>query len=82
MARGAEVIKKKGGAGFAVGIAIQEVIESIALDRRRDPAGFELQEGCYGIRNVALSRADRGRRAPASLIDSRSSCGRKKFKPA
>ena len=32
---GAEVIKKKGGAGFAVGLAIQEVIEAIALDRRR-----------------------------------------------
>ena len=31
---GAEVIKKKGGAGFAVGLAIQEVIEAIALDRR------------------------------------------------
>lgn len=30
---GAEVIKRKGGAGFAVGIAIQDVIESIALDR-------------------------------------------------
>ena len=32
---GAEVISKKGGAGFAVGLAIQEVIEAIALDRRR-----------------------------------------------
>ena len=31
---GAEVIKKKGGAGFAVGLAIREVIEAIALDRR------------------------------------------------
>ncbi len=31
---GAEVIKKKGGAGFAVGMAIQDVIEAIALDRR------------------------------------------------
>ena len=30
---GAEVIKKKGGAGFAVGLAIKEVIEAIALDR-------------------------------------------------
>jgi L-lactate dehydrogenase len=52
---GAEVIKKKGGAGFAVGIAIQEVIESIALDRRRILPVSSVQEGCYGIRNVALS---------------------------
>jgi L-lactate dehydrogenase len=32
---GAEVIKRKGGAGFAVGIAIRDVIEAIALDQRR-----------------------------------------------
>ncbi len=52
---GAEVIKKKGGAGFAVGIAIQEVIESIALDRRRVLPVSSVQNGCYGIRDVALS---------------------------
>ncbi|MCA9268096.1 MAG: lactate/malate dehydrogenase family protein, partial [Planctomycetales bacterium] len=32
---GAEVIKRKGGAGFAVGIAIRDVVEAIALDQRR-----------------------------------------------
>jgi len=52
---GAEVIKKKGGAGFAVGVAIQEVIESIALDRRRVLPVSSVQKGCYGIRDVALS---------------------------
>jgi len=52
---GAEVIKKKGGAGFAVGIAIQEVIESIALDRRRILPVSSVQHGCYGVRDVALS---------------------------
>jgi L-lactate dehydrogenase len=52
---GAEVIKKKGGAGFAVGIAIQEVIESVALDRRRLLPVSSVQSGCYGIRDVALS---------------------------
>lgn len=52
---GAEVIKKKGGAGFAVGIAIQEVIETIALDRRRVLPISSLQNGCYGIRDVSLS---------------------------
>ena len=52
---GAEVISKKGGAGFAVGIAIQEVIETIALDRRRILPVSSVQDGCYGIRQVALS---------------------------
>ncbi|MBD55141.1 MAG: lactate dehydrogenase [Rhodopirellula sp.] len=52
---GAEVIKRKGGAGFAVGIAIQDVIESIALDRRRVLPVSSVQSGCYGIRDVALS---------------------------
>jgi L-lactate dehydrogenase len=52
---GAEVIKKKGGAGFAVGIAIQEVIETIALDRRRILPVSSVQNGCYGIRQVAIS---------------------------
>jgi L-lactate dehydrogenase len=52
---GAEVIKRKGGAGFAVGIAIQDVIESIALDRRRVLPVSSVQSGCYGVRDVALS---------------------------
>ncbi len=52
---GAEVIKKKGGAGFAVGLAIQEVIEAIALDRRAILPVSTVQRGCYGIRDVALS---------------------------
>ena len=52
---GAEVIKKKGGAGFAVGLAIAEVIESIALDRRRVLPVSSVQRGCYGLREVAIS---------------------------
>jgi L-lactate dehydrogenase len=52
---GAEVIKKKGGAGFAVGVSIAEVIETIALDRRRALPVSSVQNGCYGIRDVALS---------------------------
>ena len=52
---GAEVIKKKGGAGFAVGLSIQEVIEAIALDRRAILPVSSVQKGCYGIRDVALS---------------------------
>lgn len=52
---GAEVIKKKGGAGFAVGVAIADVIHSIALDSRQVLPVSSVQNGCYGIRDVALS---------------------------
>jgi L-lactate dehydrogenase len=52
---GAEVIKKKGGAGFAVGVAIQEVIEAVALDRRAVLPVSTVQNGCYGLRDVAIS---------------------------
>ncbi len=52
---GAEVIKKKGGAGFAVAVAIQEVIESVALDRHRILPVSSVQNGCYGIRDVSIS---------------------------
>ena len=52
---GAEVIKSKGGAGFAVGLAIQEVIEAVALDRRAILPVSSVQHGCYGLRDVALS---------------------------
>lgn len=52
---GAEVIKKKGGAGFAVGVAIAHVVHSIALDQRRILPISSLQNGAYGIRDVCLS---------------------------
>lgn len=52
---GAEVIKRKGGAGFAVGIAIRDVIEAVALDAQRMLPVSSVQSGCYGIRDVALS---------------------------
>jgi L-lactate dehydrogenase len=52
---GAEVIKKKTGAGFAVGIAIRDVIDSIARDSRRILPVSTVQNGCYDIRDVALS---------------------------
>ena len=52
---GAEVIRGKGGAGFAVGIAIRDVIESIALNRRQILPVSTVQDGCYDIRDVALS---------------------------
>lgn len=52
---GAEVIRKKGGAGFAVGVSIAEVVHSIALDRRRILPVSTLQNGAYGLRDVCLS---------------------------
>ena len=52
---GAEVIKKKGGAGFAVGVSISDVVHSIALDQRRILPVSSLQTGAYGLRDVAIS---------------------------
>jgi L-lactate dehydrogenase len=52
---GAEVISKKGGAGFAVGIAIRDVIDSIILDQHRLLPVSSVQDGCYDIRDVSLS---------------------------
>jgi L-lactate dehydrogenase len=52
---GAEMIKKKGGAGFAVGVAIKDVIEAVALDKRNVLPVSSVQNGCYGLKNVAIS---------------------------
>lgn len=52
---GAEVISRKGGAGWAVGVAIREVIDCIALDRHRILPVSSLIQGAYGIRDVSLS---------------------------
>ncbi len=52
---GARVIKLKGGAGFAVGLAIREVIEAIAQDYRPILPVSTLQMGRYGLRDVCIS---------------------------
>ena len=52
---GAEMIKKKTGAGFAVGVSIAEVIHAIALDSKRVLPVSTVQHGCYGLRDVAIS---------------------------
>jgi len=52
---GAEVISRKGGAGYAVGVAIREVIDSIALDRRRILPVSSHIKGAYGIRDISIS---------------------------
>jgi L-lactate dehydrogenase len=52
---GAEVIAKKGGAGWAVAVAIREVIHAIALDQTRLLPVSSLVQGAYGIRDICLS---------------------------
>lgn len=52
---GAEAIRLKGGAGFAVGLAVAEVIHAIARDSHRLLPVSTVQDGCYGLRGVALS---------------------------
>lgn len=52
---GAEVIARKGGAGWAVGVTIQQVIDAIALDRHCILPVSSLVEGTYGLRDVCLS---------------------------
>ncbi|MCC7192761.1 MAG: lactate/malate dehydrogenase family protein [Phycisphaeraceae bacterium] len=52
---GAEVIKRKGGAGYAVGWSIAEVIHAIALDSQRILPVSSKLSGQYCIRNTCLS---------------------------
>lgn len=52
---GAEVIRRKGGAGYAVGLGIAEVIHAIALDSRRILPVSSRMTGQYGMRDVCLS---------------------------
>jgi L-lactate dehydrogenase len=52
---GAEVISLKGGAGFAVGLSICEVVHSVALGRDRILPVSSLVNGPYGLRDVCIS---------------------------
>src|SRR5262245_11827372 len=52
---GAQLIKLKGGSGFAVGLSIREVVEAVVLDRRCVLPVSTLQQGLYGVRDVCLS---------------------------
>ena len=52
---GAEMIKKKTGAGFAVGVSIAEVIHAIALDAKRVLPVSTVLTGPYGLRDVSIS---------------------------
>jgi len=52
---GAEVIRLKGGAGYAVGLAIRTVVEAIALDKKAVLPVSSLMQGYMGINDVCLS---------------------------
>ncbi len=52
---GAEVIKRKGGAGYAVGLSIADVIHTIALDSGRILPVSTRMNGQYGLKGVCLS---------------------------
>lgn len=70
---GAEMLKTKGGAGFAVGVAIADVIDSVILDKNLIlPVSSVLRGEVYGLRDVALSvptKVGRGGRKSMLEID-------------
>lgn len=52
---GAEVISKKGGAGYAVAVAIAEVVKAIVEDSGAILPVSSMQDGAYGLRDICLS---------------------------
>jgi L-lactate dehydrogenase len=52
---GAEVIAKKGGAGWAVALSIRDVIHALALNQNRLLPVSSMQQGAFGLRQVCLS---------------------------
>jgi L-lactate dehydrogenase len=52
---GSEVLSLKGGAGWAVGLAIRELVHAIMLDKRSVLPLSTLQQGALGISEICLS---------------------------
>src|SRR5438309_4783816 len=52
---GSEVLKKKGGAGWAVGIAIREVVHAVLLNKKALLPISSVVQGAYEIRDTCLS---------------------------
>jgi len=52
---GAEVIRLKGGAGYAVGLAIKQVVDAIVLDKKAVLPISSLMPGFMGISDVCFS---------------------------
>ena len=67
---GAEVIRLKGGAGYAVGLAIKQVVDAIALDKKAILPVSSLMQGYMGIKDVCFSvPAVIGRKGVEKLIE-------------
>jgi L-lactate dehydrogenase len=52
---GAEVIKRKGGAGWAVGVAIRDVVHAVLLNKESLLPVSSLVQGAFDIRDICLS---------------------------
>jgi L-lactate dehydrogenase len=52
---GAEVIKRKGGAGWAVALAIRDVIHAVLLDKQTLLPISSLVQGPYDVQDICLS---------------------------
>src|SRR5947207_10529410 len=52
---GADVIKRKGGVGWAVGISIRDVIHAVLLNKKALLPVSSLVQGAYDIRDICLS---------------------------
>src|SRR5580698_7677094 len=52
---GAEVIKRKGGAGWAVGVAIRDVVHAVLLNKKALLPVSSLVQGAYDVRDICLS---------------------------
>jgi L-lactate dehydrogenase len=67
---GAEVIRMKGGAGWAVGVSIRAVVEAIALDSATLLPVSSMQQGALGIKDVCLSMPTRvGRKGVCQVFE-------------
>jgi len=67
---GAEAIRLKGGAGYAVGVSIAQVVNAIALDTRQVLPVSTLQAGALGISDVCFSLPTRvGRNGVQAVIE-------------
>ncbi len=52
---GAQVIRLKGGAGYAVGVAIKQVVEAIILDKKAVLPVSSLMQGFMGVSDLCFS---------------------------
>lgn len=52
---GADMIRLKSGAGYAIGLCVREVVEAIGADARRPLPLSTLQRGACGIEGICLS---------------------------